>query len=168
MLPTGADCWCQSNRRQKCDERGRGGCEHTHRASAANRQEGERVPCLESQLGGVCARIFGEGLLQGAHKMPLRASHLGPPSHRAHSGRVPRVRRRHNIRNYGIAQKNEKAGRGDTVRTARPGPPQSAYDAGPMRGSWAPGASSPMTAGIIPVALSVIGVPAWGDFWLSD
>jgi hypothetical protein len=25
-----------------------------------------------------------------------------------------------------------------------------------------------MTAGIIPVALSVIGVPAWGDFRLSD
>ena len=78
------------------------------------------------------------------------------------------MRRRHDRRNYGIAQKNEKAGRGDTVRTARPGPPQSAYDAGPMRGSWAPGASSPMTASIIPVALSVIGVRAWGDFWLSD
>jgi hypothetical protein len=94
-----------------------------------------RVPCLESQLGGVCARIFGEGLLQSTHKMPLCASHLGPPSHRAHSGGVPRVRRRHDRRNYAHAQKDEKAGRCDAVRTAGPGRPQSAYDAGPMRGS---------------------------------
>ena len=91
--------------------------------------------CLESQLDGVCAPVFGEGLLQSTHKMPLRASHLRPPSHTAHSARVRRVRRTHDRRNYGHAQKNEKAGRCDTVRTTRPGPPQIAYDAGPMRGS---------------------------------
>eukprot|EP01049_Picozoa_sp_SAG25_P001608 SAG25_NODE_75_length_16951_cov_86.523208_1_plen_177_part_00 len=112
---------------------GRGGTTyHRHHDHAP---PASRVLCLESQLGGACARIFGEGLLQGTHKMPLRASHLGPPSHRAHSGGVPRVRRRHDRRNYGHAQKDEKAGRGDTVRTARPGRPQSAYDAGPMSGS---------------------------------
>ena len=110
------------------------------RTSKRDRQRNALPPhstttCLESQLDGVCARIFGEGLLQSTHKMPLRASHLRPPSHTAHSARVRRVRRTHDRRNYGHAQKNEKAGRCDTVRTTRPGPPQIAYDAGPVRGS---------------------------------
>ena len=114
-------------------EMGRGGT--TYQCATLTAHPYGRVPCLESQLGRVCARIFCEGSLQGTHEMPFRASQLGVPSHKAHSARVPRVRGRHDTRNAGHAQKDEKAGRCDAVRTAGPGLPQKAYDVGLMRGS---------------------------------
>eukprot|EP01047_Picozoa_sp_COSAG01_P033135 COSAG01_NODE_2425_length_7679_cov_96.031221_10_plen_118_part_00 len=38
------------------------------------------------------------------------ASQLGPPSHKVHSAQVPQVRGRHDTRNAGHVQKDEKAG----------------------------------------------------------